>query len=136
MRAGKGLGVASGSLVESGPVEDKRTRLVFGPRGRLISTTDLSQIGHLTDITAKLLPTFRWWRGPSMITDEKIREQTACEAAQLLNEAVRQLVAPSLILDDLLKPWMDEDQPHFLRIAAVRNLCILSLYGIYAFLVL
>jgi hypothetical protein len=61
-----------------------------------------------------------------MITDEKIRQQTACEAAQLLNEAVRQLTAPSLILD-LMKPWMEEDQPNFLRIAAVRNVCILSI---------
>jgi len=61
-----------------------------------------------------------------MIADENIRQQTACEAAQLLNEAVRQLTAPSLILD-LLGPLMKEAQPNFLKIAAIRNLCTLSI---------
>jgi len=61
-----------------------------------------------------------------MITDEEIRSRTACEATQLLNEAVRQLIAPSLILD-LMKPWMEADQPNFLRIAAVRNFCMLGI---------
>lgn len=61
-----------------------------------------------------------------MVADEATRQRTACEAAYLLNEAVRQLISPSLIID-LMKSWMDEEQPNFLRIAAVRNLCILSI---------
>jgi hypothetical protein len=60
-----------------------------------------------------------------VITDETLRTQTACEAAYLLHEAARQLVSPSLILE-LLQPWTEEDQPKFLKIAAVRNVCILS----------
>jgi hypothetical protein len=61
-----------------------------------------------------------------MITDEEIRIRTACEAKQILNELVRQLVSPSLILD-LMKPWMEADQPQFLRIGAVRNFVMLGI---------
>jgi hypothetical protein len=56
-----------------------------------------------------------------MITDAEQRQRTACEATQLLNEAVRQLTIPSIIIED------SKEQPNFLRVAAIRNLCLMSI---------
>ncbi|HXK30439.1 MAG TPA: hypothetical protein VJ646_19515 [Candidatus Binatia bacterium] len=61
-----------------------------------------------------------------MITDEKNREQIACEATYLANELVRQLTAPSLILEDSEKD-AEEGNFNFLRAGAIRNFCILGI---------
>jgi hypothetical protein len=61
-----------------------------------------------------------------MITDEKNREQIACETTYLANELVRQLTAPSLILEDSERDGETENFS-FLRAGAIRNFCILGI---------
>jgi len=56
-----------------------------------------------------------------VIIDVEQRQQTACEATQLLNEAVRQLSVPSIIIED------SQAHSNFLRVGAIRNLCLLSI---------
>ena len=64
--------------------------------------------------------------GRPMITDEKTRKKIACEATYLANELVRQLSAPSLILEASEKD-MRKGNFNFLRAGAIRNFCILGI---------
>ncbi len=61
-----------------------------------------------------------------MINDEKAREKIASEATYLANELARQLIAPSLLLEDFEK-HLKKDDFNFLREGAIRNFCILGI---------
>jgi hypothetical protein len=58
-----------------------------------------------------------------MITDEKARGKISSEATYLANELARQLIAPSLILEDSEKR-LKKEKFNFLREGAIRNFCI------------